>query len=971
MSGQQWQAQWIWAEGFGDTRNEWFCFRKSFHVPECFRGEALLRMTADSRYVLYVNGQLAGRGNSRSWPSEQLFDTYDIGHLLHWDKQNVIAVLVIHYGLSTFNYIRGRGGLLAQLDWTDEQSDAAHSLYTNSSWKTRRYGGQDPRAPRMCPQLGFIERMDARCFDEGWTQSEYSDDSWLYAEELGSVGIQPWTSLKERDIPPLTEEAVYPSRVESLRHTRTFQWSTVIDLRDLMVPDSINHANRISFTGLLATVIRCMEDTEAVLGSSNTSNGFGRCWINGVLQTDDRFTGRHPEKYLSLKLGKGDNLLVIDVTTIASHNNGFRMGIYGDGPFEVLSPLSQSDRSPNRSAFAVIGPFDTAEHVDHQADVSIPADISQYVDVASITSAEWFQSSPCQVGAVPLSLTSPEDIFGLSIWQREAKSRSIPSGLHNIVLANAAPADIPILRGYDTELIIDFGKQLSGFLAFEVDAQAGTVIDLYGYEFQYADGARQDTHGLDNTVRYICRQGRQTFVSNVRRGLRYLMLTIRGSDAPVKIYQVYMNQSSFPAPELGAFQCSDALLNDIWDISRHTTKLCMEDTFVDCSAYEQVYWVGDSRNEALVANYVFGADELVRRCLRLVPGSKHLTPLYVNQVPSGWNSVIPNWTFFWVIACQEHCFRTGEQDIAAEFWPKVRFTLEHYLRYLNDDGVLDIQAWNLLDWAPIDQPDNGIVTHQNCFLAMALDKAAQLGAAAGDSEGAAAFESAAERLKAAINRSLWSEERAAYLDCIHADGRRSEIFSMQTQVVAWLTGTAEGERKEILDQYLRSAPPLFVPIGSPFMSFFYYEALAGIEDYGRMVDDIRQNYGMMLRHGATTCWEMYPNYWGSKSGNPLLTRSHCHAWSAAPGYFLGAYVLGVRPTESGWRSVTVAPKPCGLTWARGSVPCPGEGRIDVDWQADHDKGSIQIIVTAPSGVDVAIVVPEGYLGETTLKVLDI
>jgi alpha-L-rhamnosidase len=272
MTEQQWQARWIWAENAGETRNEWYCFRKSFCVPEGPPRDARLRITADSRYVLYVNGQLAGRGNSRSWPAEQLYDTYSIGHLLERNKINAIAVLVIHYGLSTFNYIRGRGGLLAQLDWLDEDGIASHSLQTDSSWRTKRFGAQDPRAPRMCPQLGFVERMDARDCDEGWNEAEYADDSWRRAVELGSVGMPPWTSLKERDIPLLAEEAVYPSRVESLRHTRTFQWSTVIDLRDLMMPDSVNHANRISFTGLLATIVRCSEEASDVAGSMGSCN---------------------------------------------------------------------------------------------------------------------------------------------------------------------------------------------------------------------------------------------------------------------------------------------------------------------------------------------------------------------------------------------------------------------------------------------------------------------------------------------------------------------------------------------------------------------------------------------------------------------------------------------------------------------------------------------------------------------------
>src|SRR5699024_8592074 len=102
---------------------------------------------------------------------------------------------------------------------------------------------------------------------------------------------------------------------------------------------------------------------------------------------------------------------------------------------------------------------------------------------------------------------------------------------------------------------------------------------------------------------------------------------------PLKIHGIQMIQSNYPVAEIGQFSSSDMMLNEIYEISRHTTRLCMEDTFVDCSAYEQAFWVGDSRNESLVNYYVFGDQEIVKRCLRLVPNSRHQTPLYNNQVP--------------------------------------------------------------------------------------------------------------------------------------------------------------------------------------------------------------------------------------------------------------------------------------------------------------------------------------------------
>jgi alpha-L-rhamnosidase len=63
---------------------------------------------------------------------------------------------------------------------------------------------------------------------------------------------------------------------------------------------------------------------------------------------------------------------------------------------------------------------------------------------------------------------------------------------------------------------------------------------------------------------------------------------------------------------------------------------------------------------------------------------------------------------------------------------------------------------------------------------------------------------------------------------------------MQTQVVASLCDAADGDREVIIDNYLVETPSEFVQIGSPFMSFFYYEALAKKGHYRQMLDDIRR-----------------------------------------------------------------------------------------------------------------------------------
>ena len=88
------------------------------------------------------------------------------------------------------------------------------------------------------------------------------------------------------------------------------------------------------------------------------------------------------------------------------------------------------------------------------------------------------------------------------------------SELQRLAALNGVPVEIPVTYGSDTEFVVDFGRILSGFLEFEVESPAGMILDFYGFEF-FMLRTRQDTYRADNTLRYTCRAGRQSFVSPV------------------------------------------------------------------------------------------------------------------------------------------------------------------------------------------------------------------------------------------------------------------------------------------------------------------------------------------------------------------------------------------------------------------------------------------------------------------------
>lgn len=649
-----WKAKWIWGDGEESPRNEWRCFRKTFELDSFEDGA--LSISADSRYILYVNGERVGRGPVRSWPSELSYDTYDIGHLLKRGAKNTIAVLVMHFGISNFYYIRGRGGLLAQLDVTTNGVSRTVAM-TDESWYTSIYHGYDSRSPRMSCQHGFAERVDARLGGTNWYECSLDVGEWQMASVIGTVGMDPWKKLIPRDIPFLTDEAVYPRRVESLHQVKPISWSTTVDLRNHVMPDSVNHANHVTHVGYIVTAIELEAAGEVTFGFMNSHFNFGPCSINGRWYQPNELTGESEQKYLSIHLEKGRHLFIME-TSGTEHGDGYHIAIDSEVSFQVYSPWNEACAG---SPFLTLGPFVATKVVDHQeTEDPLPRyralkkgaeprsnEERAYLDVLNISSAGDLVRFSEWIRPIATHLVSRDDVFALSVWPKERRAEKVPNALQNLVIPHSEPGVVPLFEEADTEFIIDFEKEYSGFVEFDVEASEGTVIDLYGFEYMH-NGWRQETYRLDHTLRYTAREGRQRYLSPVRRGQRYVMVTVREARRSVKFYELKMWQSNYPIAEIGRFQSSNPLLNDIWQISQHTTRLCMEDTFVDCPMYEQVFWVGDSRNEALINYTLFGVTDLVKRCLRLVPGSKDMTPLYVNQVPSGWSSVIPNWTFFLV-----------------------------------------------------------------------------------------------------------------------------------------------------------------------------------------------------------------------------------------------------------------------------------------------------------------------------------
>lgn len=913
-----WKAEWIWTSGRAPARNARVMFRKTFNHPG---GDATLYISADSRYRLWLNGETIGDGPVRSHPWKQRYDIHDATGLLRKGK-NIVAVLVTHEGIGTFQYIAGRGGLLCEIK-AGNRTIAA----TDASWLSRRARAWVEGAPRISIQQGHTEQYDARLDIPDWTLPGFNDKAWDKTEvvcraENGRARDLPWSGLTPREIPFLTEERVYPKRVMSARITRPPDIAWGFELQPYTAPGD-RSINKSECTGFMAGIVNCPKACSITVKAHDINSRAGVLYVNGRALPPTRGN----TNWGRVRLKKGHNVFLL---TCQGGTHNFKAALAMNSPAKLSA----------------------GQWIFHKTDPALAPRIRSPRDLAALD--------------CPKRTMAARDVMQTSVCSLFEYAEPVPGlepRLENIDALAAPGRETAVIhpsKNGDVEITLDFGAELSGFWEYEVEAPAGAILDFYGFEAFALDGSIQwgqrDYGYLENTLRCVTRAGRQQYRGFVRHGFRYMLLSIRGASGPVRIRNLATVFSSYPHVKRGSFQCSDELLNKIWDMSALTLRCCSEDTFVDCPSREQTFWVGDARNEALVHYAAVGDGRLPARCWRLVGESldspTRLLRLSNCQCPSGWEIEIPAWTFLWMKACEEYFIYTGDKAGTAQFLPALMRSAETIARIRDKHGLVESPGWNFFDWAPIDyQP----VTVLNSMLAIwALNAAARLAEEFGGRKNAARCRQIAAELKSAVNKRAWNEEKQAFIDSIHPDGRPSRVFSQQTQIIAFLCDAATAPRMRLLEKHILEETRGFVLSGSPFMDFFMFEAWARLGRHGKILERVRKNWGEMLEHGATTCWETYRKF-SADRGEAVYTGSHCHAWSAGPLFFMAACQLGVRPLAPGYAQALIAPEPLDLAWARGRVPVPAGGEIQVAWKRSGRRFTLE--VGLPRGVSGKVLLP--------------
>ena len=512
------------------------------------------------------------------------------------------------------------------------------------------------------------------------------------------------------------------------------------------------------------------------------------------------------------------------------------------------------------------------------------------------------------------------------------------------------PATFDVAPGQVHHLSVDFGRIVAGFVELDLDAPAGTVVDMHYREKVFRPELAWSGEDPETGARYIAAGTDDQFAALEINGLRYLHLVVHASQAvSVTLNRLEVREHLYPRTGGAYFRSDDPDLDALYRAGVRTVQLNSLDSYIDCPTREQRAWVGDAVVHQMV-DLATNADwGLARNYLELSdsPRPDGILPMVVaGDIEASGGLTIPDWSLSWIHGLHIQYWHDGDLEGVRRHLPSAERVLRWYTSYLDERGTIaDVPEWNLVDWASIFVSGRSSIL--TALWARGLNDFAELSDAVGHTDSAAwardLYESAAEGYE-----DFWDPDRGLYVDHIFEEQRRpaaSQIAQASAIVSglaprsrwdplvhamtdpdrlvvrSWVGSETGGYDHERFEQQMRGIqhidwdPEREMVIAEPFFSYAVHDAVA-LAGRAELLIELIRRWEEFLVDGYDTFGEC----WGW--GTPV------HGWSSTPTRDLVWYVLGITPAEPGYRRVRVAPRLGRLREVAGAIPTP-HGLVEV------------------------------------------
>jgi len=520
----------------------------------------------------------------------------------------------------------------------------------------------------------------------------------------------------------------------------------------------------------------------------------------------------------------------------------------------------------------------------------------------------------------------------------------------------------------------EFTDQIVGFPYFEIDAPAGTVVELMTQEAHDPVASPWMDNHFFAWSRFICREGVNRFEAFDYESLRWMQLHVRDAHRPVVVRNVGVRRRIFPWPHPVEITCSDPALQRLFDASVNTLYNSAIETVVDGMGRERQQYSGDGGHQLIAIRSVLGEPRLSARFLRTFsegltkdgyfldcwPAYDRLARVAQKQVDGAyWGPLLDHGIGF-NFDCWQHYLETGDQAALVEPYPRLVRFAEYLLALRGSDGLLPVEDLGIPTvW--IDHSAYRQQRHKQCAFnlyaaAMLRHALAPMADVFGDTDRAAQYRQQSDDVWKATVKRFWSAEHALFVDNLPwlAEERELRTSDRALATAILFDQCPDGHTEKCLEELVGC--PGHMGFSYPCNAGWRLWALARMGRGDTVISDLRTRWATMrsvlenntLQEG----WTAQPDsreQW-----------SHC---AVVPLYVLAQDIAGIRATAPGYTHCQIRPQLGDLHNLSLVVHTP-HGPLRFASRNDGDGCRLQLDV--PAHVDAELVLPESAGQKVTL-----
>jgi hypothetical protein len=523
------------------------------------------------------------------------------------------------------------------------------------------------------------------------------------------------------------------------------------------------------------------------------------------------------------------------------------------------------------------------------------------------------------------------------------------AGKGSFQVINAPRNDDVQVRGVRSSyLVFDLGQLMYGHPLLEVEGPAGSVIDI-AYATHLTGGKVVPAYmGLRLADRIILAAKPVRWEGRERKALRYISLTVRNADEPVRFRSVGLTRVQYPFNDKGSFEVEgDPELNALWHAGLDTVRAITTDAYTD-NYREQKQYAGTSFYAARANSAGFGDTRLQRRYLTQVAAqqlSDGLLPPSSSVAEERETPVILEYNLLWLMGLRDYLLFSGDSVTVTELLPVAGRILQRFQEIENKAGLIENPPYPFwIDHANIDHRGESFAL--NAIYLTALESHAEmlrwLKLSSADD-----IARRVARVRTALGSGFWSQGKGLFADG-RISGELSSRLSEQTNALALACGLATPEQAKSIAAKIASLEDRELVRSTPLFMYWVAEGLfrAGYGKEALVI--LKTRFRHMLDAGLGTLWEEWSLTASYRSGEwQPQSRSTAQAEASFPPYTFMRWLLGVEPVAPGWSETLIHVPQAGVKRVSGTVPLP-DGMLTLKWT----DGCLK--VTVPPGPRVAL-----------------